>query len=108
LHLHHANLGDIVPVVERTQISLEPGQAARLRRLARERGTSMAALIRDAVDRAYPDTSSPSRDELWERAMAAVGSVRGDGSPVGRDHDRYLEEAYLDWRPSSTRRRSTR
>lgn len=93
--------------VERTQISLEPDQAARLRRLARERHTSMAALIRDAVERAYPE-AAPTREELWQRAMAAVGSVRGDGMPVGRDHDRYLEEAYLDWRPSSTRPRSTR
>jgi Ribbon-helix-helix protein, copG family len=52
-----------MPTVERTQISLDAAQASRLRRLARERGTSMAALIRAAVDRAYPvdDNRSPNR-----------------------------------------------
>ena len=79
-----------MPIVERTQISLEPEQAARLRRLARERHTSMAALIREAVDRAYPAT--PTREEVWERAMAAVGSVRGDGTPLAEEHDRYLND----------------
>jgi hypothetical protein len=87
-----------MPIVERTQISLDPTQAARLRRLARERGTSMAALIRDAVDRAYPADDERSFDARWDRALAGVGGFHGDGSRVGEDHDRHLEEAYLDWR----------
>ena len=87
-----------MPTVERTQISLEAAQAARLRRLARERGTSMAALIRAAVDRAYPLEDERSFDARWDRALAGVGGFHGDGSSVGEDHDRYLEEAYLDWR----------
>lgn len=81
--------------MERTQISLEPEQADRLRRLARERGTSMAHLIRDAVDMAYGTVvAPPTREELWERAFRAVGVGRGDGAPVSEDHDRYLDEAY--------------
>jgi hypothetical protein len=87
-----------MPTVERTQISLEPAQAARLRRLARERRTSMAALIRDAVDRSYPADADDSMDARWERALASLGGFHGGGSNVGEEHDRYLEEAYLDWR----------
>jgi Ribbon-helix-helix protein, copG family. len=87
-----------MPTVERTQISLDAAQASRLRRLARERGTSMAALIRAAVDRAYPVDDNSSLDARWERAIAAVGGFHGNGSNVGEEHDRYLEEAYLDWR----------
>ena len=88
-----------MPTVERTQISLDAAQAVRLRRLARERGTSMAALIRAAVDGAYPIDDGDSVDARWERALASVGGFRGDGSNVGEEHDRHLEEAYRDWRP---------
>ena len=50
--------------MERTQISLEPAQADLLRRLAQERGVSMAHLIRDAVDVTYGSaTAPPTRDE---------------------------------------------
>jgi hypothetical protein len=82
-------------VMERTQISLEPAQAARLRALAAERGVSMAHLIREAVDRVYGSAiAPPTRDELWERAMSAVGCAHGDGANVAEDHDRYLDEIY--------------
>ena len=81
--------------MERTQISLEAAQADLLRRLAQERGVSMAHLIRDAVDRTYGTTlAPPSRAELWERAWSAVGSARGAGGDVSVDHDRYLDEIY--------------
>ena len=81
--------------MERTQISLEEQQADLLRRLARERGVSMAHLIRDAVDLAYGSVVVPRpREELWERALATIGIGRGDGAPVSEDHDRYLDEIY--------------
>jgi hypothetical protein len=83
--------------MERTQISLEPAQADLLRRLARERGTSMAHLIRDAVDITYGSAvAPPSREELWERAFSAVGAGAGDGAPVSTEHDRYLDEIYAE------------
>jgi hypothetical protein len=76
--------------VERTQISLTEEQARRLRGLARRRHTSMAALIRDAVDRAYP---APDRtDDRWSRALAAVGGFRSGRSDVSVEHDRELGE----------------
>ena len=85
-------------LVERTQISLDAVQAAHLRRLARERGTSMAALIRAAVERTYPIDEDDSAEARWDRAMASVGGFHGGGANIGEQHDRYLEEAYLDWR----------
>ena len=78
--------------MERTQISLTQDQARELRRLARKRGTSMAALIREAVDRTY-DVSGhePAR---WERALASVGGFRSGRSDVSERHDELLAEAY--------------
>ena len=81
--------------MERTQISLDPAQADLLRRLAAERGVSMAHLIRDAVDVVYGSAiAPPSRSERWARALSAVGSGAGDGAPVSVDHDRYLDESF--------------
>lgn len=81
--------------MERTQISLEPEQADRLRRLARERGVSMAHLIREAVDRTYGGAlAPPTRAELWERAMSAVGCGHSGLGDVSDRHDDYLDEIY--------------
>jgi len=55
----------------------------------------MAHLIREAVDRTYRSVlAPPTRAELWERAMSAVGSGHGDGANVSEDHDRYLDDIY--------------
>ena len=81
--------------MERTQISLEPEQAERLRRLAADRGVSMAHLIREAVDRTYGSAlAPPTRAELWERAMSAVGCGHSGLGDVAERHDDYLDEIY--------------
>ncbi len=81
--------------MERTQISLDPEQAALLRRLARARGVSMAHLIRDAVDQSYgAAVAPPPREVLWARATDALGSAEGDGDPVAAEHDTHLDEAF--------------
>jgi len=81
--------------MQRTQISLEPEQADRLRRLARERGVSMAHLIREAVDRTYGGPLAlPTRAELWERAWSAVGCGHSGLGDVSERHDDYLDEIY--------------
>lgn len=82
--------------MERTQISLTTEQAERLRRIARKRRSSMAALIREAVELYVPDEDTPTRDELWDRAMNAAGAFHSDGANVSEDHDRYLEEIYTE------------
>jgi predicted transcriptional regulator len=81
--------------MERTQISLEPEQAERLRRLAKEREVSMAHLIREAVDRTYGTAlAPPTRAELWERAQSAIGCGHSGLGDVSERHDDYLDEIY--------------
>lgn len=82
--------------MERTQISLTSEQAARLRRVAARRGTSMAALIRDAVDRVLPTDDEDDPAQRWQRALGAVGAFEGQTADVSGDHDRYLDEAFAD------------
>lgn len=78
--------------VERTQISLDGAQAARLRRLARQRHTSMAALIRDAVDRTYPAEADNSLDARWERSLASLGGFRSATPRPAGDEDWFDDE----------------
>jgi Arc/MetJ-type ribon-helix-helix transcriptional regulator len=81
----------------RTQIQLTEEQAAAVKRIAAQRGVSMAAVIRDAVDEIL---DGDERRAQWERALSVVGSASGGGGNVSEEHDRYLEEAFLDWRRS--------
>jgi predicted DNA-binding ribbon-helix-helix protein len=80
--------------MERTQISLEPEQAERLRRIARDRGVSMAHLIREAVDRTYGTALVPTRAQIVERALSAVGCGHSRLGDVSDRHDDYLDEIY--------------
>ena len=84
----------------RTQIQLTEAQAEVLKRLARERRVSMAALIREAVDELVSRGSE--RDVRWERAMSVVGKYRDreGATDVAENHDRYFAEAVRDWRSS--------
>ena len=52
----------------------------------------MAALIRDAVDRAYPAPERP--DERWAKALEAIGGFRSGLSDVATEHDRDLGDAF--------------
>jgi Arc/MetJ-type ribon-helix-helix transcriptional regulator len=83
----------------RTQIQLTQEQAEGIRRLASERGVSMAELVREAVEHIL---EANRRALMWERALSVVGKYAdqaGDES-VAEDHDRYLDDAYLHWRRS--------
>ena len=70
----------------RLQVQLTEEQAARLRRLANDRGVSVAAVVREAVDAAAPTAA----DDPWERALAVVGTYRSGGADGAREHDREL------------------
>ena len=70
----------------RTQVSLTEEQMARLRREARRRGVSLAAVVRDAVDRSVPDDELARVDRL-ERALRAAGSVASGTGDVAAHHD---------------------
>lgn len=75
----------------RTQIQLTEKQATALKRAAAARGISMSAVIRQAVDRVVDERAD---DVLWQRALAAVGRMRGGRANVSEEHDRYLADAY--------------
>ncbi|MGZ8631593.1 MAG: ribbon-helix-helix domain-containing protein [Actinomycetota bacterium] len=78
----------------RTQIQLTEEQAEKAKRLAAERGVSMAEVIRELIDRA------PERDDRAERFARALAAVKRGGfrdregkTDVSVRHDEYLAEA---------------
>lgn len=73
----------------RTQISLTEDQMRRLRAEARRRHTSIAALLRDAVDRTIPDEAE-MRARRIDALLGAAGSVASGSGTVARDHDDVL------------------
>ena len=78
----------------RTQISLTFEQMARLKKAAQRRGVSMAALIREAVDKEIAQDPL-DRERLWDRALDAVGrgSDKDGMTDVSRHHDAYFAQA---------------
>lgn len=77
----------------RTQVSLTEQQMERLRRIARDRGVSIAAVVRDAID-ALPDGD---RERRIERFLAACGSFDSGCDNTAEEHDAVLDEAFRDW-----------
>lgn len=75
----------------RVQVQLTEQQAAKVKRLADDRGVSVAALVRDAVDEL---TETSDREARWERALAAVGKYRSGLTDVSERHDDYLAEDF--------------
>jgi len=75
--------------VPRLLVHLTEDQLRRLRRAAEEADTSMADVIRRAVELYLRLT--PNR---LDRALRAVGRFAGDATDVSVHHDRYLEDAY--------------
>jgi hypothetical protein len=76
----------------RMQIQLTEAQAEALRRRANARRISVAAVVRDAVDREL--AAAGGTQAAWARALTAVGRYRGDTANVSVEHDAYLDEAY--------------
>jgi Ribbon-helix-helix protein, copG family len=79
----------------RTQIQLTEQQARRLRSQARERGLSLAEVIRRYVEKGLSE-DAPNRAALYERAARVVGRFRDrrGARDVSTRHDRYLDEAF--------------
>ena len=81
----------------RTQIQLTEEQAEKAKRLAAERGVSMAEVIRQLVD------AAPERDDRAERFARALAVVKRGGfrdregkTDVSLRHDEYLADIYED------------
>ena len=75
----------------RTQIQLTEEQARHLRRIAAERGISVAALIREAVERMVAVDPGPAR---LERALSAIGRFASNRRDISTEHDRYLADDF--------------
>lgn len=78
----------------RTQIQLEEGQVVVLRKLAAARHTSMAEIIRQAVD-AYALECTPECDPRRRlRALHAAGRFHSGITTLATDHDEHLAECF--------------
>jgi hypothetical protein len=80
-------------MVIRTQISLTEDQMGRLRREAHRRHVSLAAVVRDAVDRFVPDEDA-ERNRLIDNLLSVAGTVEG-ALEAAENHDAILGE--LGW-----------
>lgn len=78
----------------RTQIQLSEEQAKAVKRIAAAQGTSMAEVIRRAVDEIMITSPAGDVNERHERALAIVGKFRSGKRDISSNHDRYLAEAY--------------
>ena len=76
----------------RTQIQLTEKQARALKAKAKRERTSMAELIRRAVDASL--INEPASAEAWARVLAAAGSFNSGLTDLSTEHDKYLVEAY--------------
>ncbi|HDP80192.1 MAG TPA: ribbon-helix-helix protein, CopG family [Spirochaetes bacterium] len=79
----------------RTQIQLTDEQAQKLKKIAMKRGSSMAEVIRQAVDRIIEKTEFPSDDQIKRRALEAAGRFHAGSRDLARRHDDYLADDYL-------------
>lgn len=78
----------------RTQIQLEEAQVRILKMLATAGRTSMAEVIRRAVD-AYAEQRMPEIDpRRRQRAIKAAGRFRSGAGNLSVDHDAHLAEIY--------------
>ena len=75
----------------RTQISLTEAQMRRLRRAAAARSVSIAAVIREAVDRTIPDEDA-DRVERQRRAFTLTGAYDSGHTETSEHHDEILGE----------------
>ena len=78
----------------RTQIQLTEGQAKTLKRLAKQQRLSVAELIRQSIDLYLAQRGELPLGQRYEKALALTGKYQGGDADLGRDHDRYLAEAY--------------
>ncbi len=79
----------------RTQIQLTEEQSAELKRIAIERGVSVAEVVRDGIARIIKESRGVNRHEKRRRALAAVGQFKGP-SDLSQRHDDYFVESIID------------
>lgn len=80
-------------MMKRMPISLTVEQHERLRGEAKRRKTTVAGLVRKAVDEVYPDDAERRR-LAHIRSMEVVGKFDSGKTDISERHDDYLAEAY--------------
>jgi hypothetical protein len=80
--------------VFRTQIQLTDEQSQELKRLAAQRRTSVAELIRQAAEELLRESSILGQSERKERARSIAGRFRSGKRDLSTEHDEYLAEVY--------------
>jgi len=78
----------------RTQIQLSEKQSRAVKERAKQHRMSVAEYVRRALDRSLGEESTPRREELIERAIAAAGCGHSGLGDISAKHDEYLDEAY--------------
>lgn len=75
-----------------TQIQITEEQWKYLKRLCAQKNVSLAELVRQALDILLKSSKHLDRQELWKRAMEAVGGFQSGKGDISRNHDKYLAE----------------
>jgi Arc/MetJ-type ribon-helix-helix transcriptional regulator len=78
----------------RTQIQLTEAQVSKIKKAAIDQGTSVAEVIRRAVENMVQSSGKMTIQERARRAMEIAGKFRSGKTNTSRDHDKYLGEAY--------------
>jgi len=78
----------------RTQIQLKEEQITALKRIAAAKQSSIAELIRKAVDNIIKTGAVPDYEERRKRAIDIAGRFRSGKQDISFQHDKYLAEAY--------------
>jgi len=78
----------------RTQIQLTEAQVSKIKKAAIDQGTSVAEVIRRAVENMVQSSAKITTQERARRAMEIAGKFRSGKRNISGKHDKYLAEAY--------------
>jgi Arc/MetJ-type ribon-helix-helix transcriptional regulator len=78
----------------RTQIQLTEAQVSKIKKAAMDQGTSVAEVIRRAVENMVQSSAKISIQERAKRAIGIAGKFRSGKKNISRKHDEYLAGAY--------------
>ena len=78
----------------RTQIQLTEAQVSKIKKAAMNQGTSVAEVIRRAVENMVQSSPKMTIQERARRAMEIAGKFRSGKKNISGNHDKYLAEAY--------------
>lgn len=81
--------------MKRMQVQLTENELKLLRLKARDQGTSVASIVRKAVDLYLGSpVELPSPGDHWQASLGVVGRFSAGRGNTSEEHDRFLEPAY--------------